>query len=179
MVSDEALYARLVDGDESAFDELYRRYEGCLFGFLVRQLGDRADAEDVFHEAFMSVLRERRAQGKIQSFKAWIFQVARNLCHNRARSRSRALRAVSVEASTQGEQVTPHSALEDREAPRALDRAAARLPEALRSLYDLRAAGLSYDEIAATLTVPVGTVKSRMHELVRRLRQEMEPWIAR
>ena len=175
MISDEALYQNLVGGDLAAFDVLYRRYEGCLFGFILRQLGDRTEAEDVFHEAFMAVLKERRS---VTCFKAWIFEVARNLCYNRARSRKRAERAMASEARTPKSEPGPESLLAAREAPRALERAVAKLPEALAQLYDLRTSGLSYDEMAEVLHVPVGTVKSRMHEMITRLREEMTPWTA-
>lgn len=176
MPSDEELYRNLVGGDAAAFEDLYRRYEGCLFGFILRQLGDRSEAEDVFHEAFMAVLRERRRE--LTSFKAWIFEVARNLCHNRVRSRKRAARAFETEARSPASNPHPESIIASREAPAALERAVQKLPEPLAQLYDLRASGLSYDEIAAVLGVPLGTVKSRMHEMVVRLREEIAPWTA-
>jgi len=179
MLSDEALYRDLVGGNIAAFDQLYRRYEGCLFGFILRQLGDRGEAEDVFHEAFMAVLRERRTQRELVSFKAWIFEVARNLCKNRQRSQRRAARAFETEARTPALQSHPEAIALSREAPAALQRAVAKLPEALAQLYDLRTSGLSYDEIAHVLDVPLGTVKSRMHEMVGRLREEIAPWTAR
>jgi RNA polymerase sigma-70 factor (ECF subfamily) len=178
MLSDEALYQDLVGGDMAAFEVLYRRYERCLFGFIVRQLGNRSEAEDVFHEAFMSVLESRRQQRELRSFKAWIFEVARNLCLNRVRSRKRAERAFETEARSPASEPHPESILAAREAPAALERAVKKLPEALGQLYDLRAAGLSYDEIAEVLRVPLGTVKSRMHEMVSRLREEIAPWNA-
>ncbi len=180
MLSDEALYRNLVGGDIAAFDELYRRYERCLFGFVLRQLGDRSEAEDVFHEAFMAVLKERRAR-ELGSFKAWIFEVARNLCYNRTRSRRRAARAFETEARSPPSQPHPESIALEREAPAALRRAVAKLRAVeppLAQLYDLRTSGLSYDEIAEVLGVPLGTVKSRMHEMVGRLREEMAPWTA-
>jgi RNA polymerase sigma-70 factor (ECF subfamily) len=178
MLSDEALYRRLVGGDMDAFDDLYRRYESPLFGFILNQLGDRLEAEDVFHEAFMSVLRER-GQGEMKSFKAWIFQVARHLCSNRRRSRRRADRALRTESRTPAD-APPHAEnlLAAREAPEALRRALGKLPEPLARLYELRASGLSYEEIAELLEVPVGTVKSRMHDMISRLRKEVEPWTA-
>lgn len=175
MLSDEALYEKLVGGDATAFEQLYRRYEGCLFGFILRQLGDQSEAEDVFHEAFMAVLRERHP---LESFKAWIFQVARNLCHNRVRSRKRAARAIETEAWSVVTEPHPESMLASSEAPAVLRRAVGRLPEPLAQVYELRTSGLSYDEIAQILEVPLGTVKSRMHEMVGRLRKEMEPWAA-
>ena len=178
MLSDEELYGKLVGGDGAAFEHLYRRYEGCLFRFILRQLGDRSEAEDLFHEAFMAVLRERRNARELTSFKAWIFEVARNLCHNRVRSRKRAARAFDTEARSPGSNPHPESIVASREAPAALERAVQKLPESLAQLYDLRTSGLSYDEIAQVLGVPLGTVKSRMHEMVGRLREEIAPWTA-
>jgi RNA polymerase sigma-70 factor (ECF subfamily) len=174
--SDEALFERLIAGDLRAFDLLYDRFERPLFGFIRSQLRDVADAEDILHETFMSVLRERAARHEVRSFKAWLFQVARNLCLNRIRTQRRAGRA--LEAAAQVEAVAPPSAaadhaLERREQLVLLQRAVERLPAALAEIYRLRAAGMSYDELAEILDVPVGTVKSRIHEVVKRLREEV------
>src|SRR5689334_23155404 len=95
MDSDEALYAKLVAGQVAAFDRLYERYEQPLFGFVLAQLGERAEAEDVCHEAFLAVLRARRDHTQLASFRAWLFQVARNLVLNRVRSRKRAEHAIT------------------------------------------------------------------------------------
>jgi RNA polymerase sigma-70 factor (ECF subfamily) len=177
--TDEALYVALLAGDVPAFDELYRRYERPLFGFIVKQLGDRDEAEDVFHEAFMATLKQRKQERELTSFRAWIFQVARNLCLNRIRSRKRAAHALDVEARSAEPTPHPELLLSASEAPAALARAAGELPEPLARVYELRIAGLSYDEIAGVLEVPLGTVKSRMHELVARLRKEIRTWTAR
>jgi RNA polymerase sigma-70 factor (ECF subfamily) len=181
MRSDETLYLELLAGDMAAFDELFRRYERRLFGYLLRQLGDHGDAEEVFHEAFMAVLRARRSGRELENFQAWIFQVARNLCSNRLRTRRRAARALLAQANLHEASQAIADAeqlLGRREIPAALERAVERLPEPLVQLYRLRAAGLSYDEIGDTLGLPLGTVKSRMHELIVRLRKEMQPWTA-
>lgn len=177
MVSDEALYEQLLAGEMAAFDQLYERYERPLFGFVLKHVRDRAEAEDLLHEAFMGVLKGRRAgEG---SFRAWLFQVARNLCLNRARSAGRQSRALQVVARD-GEPVAESAsgALERHRAVAALLSAVELLPEPLAELYHLRVAGLSYEEMAGVVQAPVGTVKSRMHELIGRLREEMKPWTA-
>jgi RNA polymerase sigma-70 factor (ECF subfamily) len=165
--SDEALYARMRAGELAAFDRLYERYERRLFGFIRTQLADVHDAEDVLHETFLAILD---SQPDIHSIRAWLFQVARNICLNRARSRSRAVKAIEASAHE------PVVASDDM--PRAddpsLHAAIARLPHNLVEVYQLRASGMSYDELANVLEVPVGTVKSRMHEMVKRLRAEMK-----
>jgi RNA polymerase sigma-70 factor (ECF subfamily) len=176
LLSDEALYERLLAGDMAAFDALWERYERPLFGFVLKYVGTRAEAEDLLHEAFMSVLRARRRGGH---FRAWLFQVARHLCLNWLRTRSRAQRALAVVARDEAPHAqTPQQALEQHRAVAALHEALERLPATLAELYHLRVAGLSYEEMAEVVDAPLGTIKSRMHELVGRLREELKPWTA-
>jgi len=164
----------LLVADLGAFDELYERYERHLFGFICHQLGGAAEAEDVLHETFLAVLKQRGAGAEARSLRAWLFQVARHLCLNRARSERRAARAKGEAArSLLAEARPPEEALELRQRVAGLEAAVRRLPEPLGALYRLRASGLSYEELAEVLGVPLGTVKSRMHELVQRLREEM------
>ncbi|RLB58098.1 MAG: hypothetical protein DRI90_17145 [Deltaproteobacteria bacterium] len=174
MPSDEALHRRLVQGDLSAFDQLYERYERPLFGFIRKHLSDPHEAEDVLHETFLALLRQRSEARSVRSFKAWLYQVARNLCLNRHRSRKRAASATKVmaQAPRRPEQ-EPDDRLLRRQAAQALRAGVAKLPDSLAELYALRAGGLSYADIADLLGIPLGTVKSQMHELISRLRQEM------
>lgn len=175
MRSDEALYEALLKGDMSAFDALYERYERPLFGFIRRQLQDSHEAEDVLHETVLAVLRDRKGAKAARSFRAWLFQVARHLCLNRERSRKRATRALLTEAQSPAEPArSPELQLTQHQTAEALRSAVAKLPAKLAELYELRAGGMSYEEMADVLEVPVGTIKSRMHQLVEQLRQEMK-----
>lgn len=174
MLSDEALRERLLRGDLRAFDALYDRHARPLYGFIRRLLGDAHEAEDVLHETFMAMLREQGAVDVV-SLRAWLYRVARNLCLNRIRSRRRGARALATEAADVAASHTPSAeqGYEARETALRLQAAVARLPEGLAELYALRAGGMTHEEIAAVLSIPVGTVKSRTHDMVNRLREEM------
>lgn len=175
MSSDEALFERLRAGDRRAFDVLYERHERHLFGFIRAQVSDAAEAEDVLHETFMTMLRECRAGRVPDSPRSWLFQVARNLCLNRLRTRRRADDAAASLASAPPEAPPqPGERVERQQQVAALQRAVAKLPAPLAELYHLRARGLSYEELAGVLGVPLGTIKSRLHDMVSRLREEMQ-----
>ncbi|MBW2457879.1 MAG: sigma-70 family RNA polymerase sigma factor [Deltaproteobacteria bacterium] len=173
MLTDEALHQRLLDGDLTAFDPLYARYERPLYGFIRKHLSDRHEAEDVLHETFLTLLRQRPS-ATLRTFRAWLYQVARNLCLNRHRSSRRAARALqTIAQAPRPPDPEPDHALLQRQAAQSLCASVAKLPAPLGELYALRAGGLSYGDIANVLDVPLGTVKSRMHDLLSRLRAEM------
>jgi RNA polymerase sigma-70 factor (ECF subfamily) len=181
--TDEALLSRVQSGDMTAFDALYARYETRLFSYLRALLADRRDAEEVFHDAFMKSLDADATTFKEGGFRPWLYKVARNLALNRLRDTERAHKkhaaAEEVRVSHGPDGATDaEDALHARQVAAALDSAVHRLPPALYELYHLRASGLTNEQIAELVAVPVGTVKSRFFQMIVVLRKELSPWIA-
>jgi len=178
MEADEALYARVKEGDMGAFDELYRRHAPRLFGFLRPQLPTPADAEEVMNEAMMRAFESDEVVFDRACFRTWLYRIARNTALNRIRSIGR--RARALEGLPAGPPVpTADEQLAQAQMLQALDVAVARLPVPLADVYHLRSSGLSYEEMADVLEIPLGTLKSRMHQMVGALRQELQAWTAR
>lgn len=178
MDSDEELVARLKGGDVGAFDVLYERHEPRLFAYVRSVTGDRHDAEEVLHDAFLAAL-EGDLEIQEGGFRAWLYRVARNKALNRRRSEGRRENAhASVPPPPLEATHRADAALEDHELRAALEDAVRRLPGPLGEVYHLRTSGLSYEQIASVVDAPIGTVKSRMNQMVRVLREELRPWIA-
>jgi RNA polymerase sigma-70 factor (ECF subfamily) len=179
MESDESLYARIKQGDLLAFDELYARYAVRLFGFLRSQLPTAADAEDVFHETMLATLESHEVAFDRATFRTWLYRIARNRVLNRQRSRARGDAATLRLSASDETAPAADERIERGELLEALDRAVRHLPATLMDVYHLRSSGLSYEEMATVLEIPLGTIKSRMNQMVTLLREELELWIAR
>jgi RNA polymerase sigma-70 factor (ECF subfamily) len=82
---DEDLMSRYHNGDEDAFEMLYRRYEKPVFSFIYRILMSAIDAEDLCQETFLRLVKEKEKYQVLGSFKTWIFRIALNLCRDRLR----------------------------------------------------------------------------------------------
>jgi RNA polymerase sigma-70 factor (ECF subfamily) len=180
MESDESLFESVRRGDMAAFDRLYERHEVKLFAYLRALIRDRHEAEEVFHDAFLNAMRGAPREIDEGGFRPYLYRVARNAALNRLRAASRRERAHGAAPAVIERDVSPAAdeELAARELEAALGRAVSRLPAPLGELYHLRASGMSYEQIAGVLEAPLGTVKSRMHQLVHALREELRPWIA-
>ena len=182
MESDEALYARVKHGDMLAFDELYSRYAAAALRLPAGPAADRAPTPRTSStRRMMATLESDEVVFDRGSFRTWLYRIARNLVLNRVRSRRRAARARSVKLACDDEPAppAPTSASPTSQLLRALDGAVARLPSPLSDVYHLRSSGLSYEEMAIVLGIPLGTLKSRMSQMVNVLREELKPWTAR
>src|SRR5258705_4230320 len=175
--SDQQIVAWAKQGHEAAFRELVRRYERPVFSLLYRMVRDRALAEDLAQETFIKVLNGIKSYRPEFKFSSWIFKIANNAAIDHLRKKSldtlsldgspsaetpEQMRATSLQLGGKGE--TPLDEVESRELGTAIEKAIARLRPEYRSCILLRhVEGYSYEEIAATLELPLGTVKTYIH----------------
>jgi RNA polymerase sigma-70 factor (ECF subfamily) len=178
-----SLVHRCVAGDEAACAELVSEHQRMVVQLAINLLGDRDEALDLSQEVFLRVFRTIHRFRGHSTLRTWIYRIAVNQARNRHRFWRRRHRAdqVSLDAHVaahgdviSGDVPGPDRVLAQKELARRLDRALARLPFDQRTAIVLREIdGLSYDEIAYSLGLAVGTVKSRLMRARRALRLEL------
>ena len=187
MASDEGstIMLRIKGGDERAFGELVERYQEEMLNYFFRLSGDRYSAEDMTQELFLRVFRFRDRYEPRASFRSFMYSLARNLWIDRYRKARIRPRTASLDTGwgRRGEgrmefsdtrTPTPPEAAVRKERVRRLAAALERLPERQREVLVLCLEGrLRYAEIAEIVGIPLGTVKSRVHAAVVRLRELM------
>ncbi len=172
--TDTEIVERARRGDVGAYEELVRRYSQMAFRAAYLVTGNAADAEDAAQDAFVSAWRGLPRFRAGAPFRAWLLTIVGNAARNRRRSAGRRA-AVEVRAGTAGTPVSPESAVMAAEERAELLRALARLDGADREVVACRhLLELSVEETAAILGVAAGTVKSRLHRALLRLRVQME-----
>jgi RNA polymerase sigma-70 factor (ECF subfamily) len=174
---DDALMLLARGGVSAAFDELLRRHQARVLKVASKQLGELALARDIAQETFLEIYRalpRYQARGR---FTAYLYQVLLNRCRMAMRQRRSERAAFAAVAPTEAK-VAPDSEerILARERRREVERALHGLSEKLRSVVVLRfGAELSYDDIAATLDIPIGTVKRRLFDGLEKLRRNVGP----
>jgi RNA polymerase sigma-70 factor (ECF subfamily) len=176
---DGALIAAVAAGDVAALDLLYRRHRSLALGVACKLLRDRAAAEDVVHDAFLSVWRAAASfQPGRGSPRAWLLTIVRNAAIDSLRARELSQRPRTTRARLQ-----LHAPLDEdigatvamAAEARRLGAALTALPPEQRSAIELAFfAGLTHDQIATHTGVPLGTVKGRVRLGLRRLRHDLQ-----
>lgn len=183
---DSALVALAASGDERALGDLYDRHGGMAFSLACAIVGEHADAEEVVADAFAQVWRSAAGFDPARgSVPAWLATIVRTRALDLVRSRKRRARVLeeAAEVTDEGETLvlTPTFEAPDRSAELTETRAIVRrsladLPAPQRRVIELAYfGGLSQSEIAAQLSEPLGTVKTRMRAAMERLRQALRP----
>jgi RNA polymerase sigma-70 factor (ECF subfamily) len=171
--SDAELIQRIGDGDREAFDSLYERYARPVYGFALRRLRDRGQAEDVAQETFASVWRSASSYRPDRGpGAAWLYAVARNAVVDRIRVNARANPNLPPET---GSEAAPDEHVQNDWLAWRVHRAFAELPDTERSVLELAYwGGLSQSEIADFLGIPLGTVKTRTRSGLARMSDLLE-----
>ncbi|MCC6931406.1 MAG: sigma-70 family RNA polymerase sigma factor [Gemmatimonadaceae bacterium] len=185
---DADLVALAQEGREAAYRELVRRYERPVFSLIFRMVRDREVSEDLAQDTFIKVLNhidKYRPEFKLSS---WLFKIANNVAIDHLRKRQletisidgspNALSAAEREATSFDVVARQETALEEMEARElgsAIERAIQKLRPEYRACIMLRhVEGRSYEEIAATLDLPLGTVKTYIHRARHQLRDALD-----
>ncbi len=179
--TDEDLVAAFQDGDVSAFDQLVRRWDRRIHGAIYRVVGTDEDTRDLCQEAFLKAYRGLGTFKREARFSSWLYQIALNVCRDRLRRR-RGRIAVSleeVEGSGDGALRTsapsPLQLMEARDLSQMVARAMSTLTAEEREVIILKEyQGLTFPEIAETLSVPLSTVKTRLYRGLAQLRHRLE-----
>lgn len=186
------LIRRLQERDEKAFREILATYQDKVFNLTYRMLGDRAEAEDLAQEVFITVFKSVDSFRGDAKFSTWLYRVAANHCKNRikylARRHDRDQReydegvdrqAAAGAVTEPAQSPRPDAQLEGVERERVVQQAISELDEEQRLLIVLRdIEEMSYEEICEITELPLGTLKSRLHrgrgELKKKLKKYME-----
>jgi RNA polymerase sigma-70 factor, ECF subfamily len=186
---DAALMLRVKRGDRAAFAELVDKYKQPLMNFIFRTLRNESEAEDLAQTVFLQVFKSRSRYKQTAKFSTWLFTIARNLCLNELRRRSRHP-AESIEETHAEHEDQPRQQYEDKsqtappekllhgELAQKIEEALAGLPENQRTAILLcRQDELSYEEIAEILDCSLSATKSLIHRGRETLKERLKPYL--
>jgi RNA polymerase sigma-70 factor (ECF subfamily) len=187
-VAERLLIGRLKQRDEQAFNEIVRQHGDKVFSLVYRMIGNRAEAEDIAQEVFVTVFKTIDGFRGEAKFSTWLLRIAANQCKNRIKYLAR--RATDPDGLDEGGDVAaaPHGSfvtaridgpdvmMEAAELDGLMQRAIADLDDEQRLLVVLRdVEEMSYQEIGEITALPEGTIKSRLH----RARMAIKEWLDR
>ena len=165
IVADDAQLAALVlQGDQAAFGYLFDRYREAIYRLFVQRTGDKSDADDLLQETFIKVYMNIDRYSPDYTFGQWIYTIARNTFIDYVRRRQEEQPIDERFAAPASGAPTPEESVINLQQRTQIERYLERLTPRYRRLVVLRFFdGLSYEEIAARLDLPLGTVKTQIH----------------
>jgi len=183
---DRQLVERAQRGEKHAFELLVSKYQRKLARLLSRFIRDPAEVEDVAQEAFIKAYRALPSFRNESAFYTWLYRIGINTAKNylvamrRRAPTTTEFNSEEAEGFDEGEQLrdinTPESAMLSKEIARTVDDTMEQLPEELRNAIALREIeGLSYEDIAAIMNCPIGTVRSRIFRAREAIAEQLRP----
>ena len=186
--ADQALVARVQQGDRRAFDLLVRKYQHRIVALVSRYANNHAEAEDIAQDAFVRAWRAIGAFRGDSAFYTWMYKIAVNTAKNHLVAMGRRPPsgdidvddAVFVSGSDRmQETATPERELMRQQVEQTVFAAVQALPEELRTAITLREVdGLSYEEIAEAMACPIGTVRSRIFRAREAIDERLRPLLS-
>ncbi|MSU61389.1 MAG: sigma-70 family RNA polymerase sigma factor [Pedosphaera sp.] len=186
---DAALMLLVTQGDVAAFEQLVEKYKQPVINIIFRTLTDATEAEDLAQNVFIQAYKAAGRYRVTAKFSTWLFTIARNLCLNEIRRRSRHP-AESMDASLSEDEdmpkrqyldakaIAPEDALLRGELFEKVEQAICELPETQRTALLLcREEELSYEEIAGVLGCSMSATKSLIHRARETLKQKLKPYL--
>jgi len=185
-LSDAELLARYGRGDEAAFREIVSRYKNSLYAFLRQFLNRQELVEDVFQETFLQLFTSRESFDPSRPLRPWLFTIAANKAKDALR-KSQRIAAIPIGTLSDSEEMSfddvlntlssdntmPYEELEQGETAARVAQIIANMPVNLREILILAYFNkFSYKQMASILSIPIGTVKSRLHTAVARFAKE-------
>lgn len=174
---------------QPVFDELYDKYKNAVFSFSCYLTQNPGEAEDLFQDAWLRVVKHLPEKVDMKSIKAWIFTIVTNLYRDELRRRrirrlflfqksgTPDLEEAKFPAFASSSVSDPAEIANQAETRKEIARAIARLPERQRRVFVLKEiAGFQQAEISDILGIPIGTVKSLIHRAVKRLQRELSSY---
>ncbi|MCW9012215.1 MAG: RNA polymerase sigma factor RpoE [Gammaproteobacteria bacterium] len=182
---DQALVERVQAGDKRAFDLLVLKYQQRIFNLVARFLRNGDDVQDVAQEAFIKAYRAIKNFRGDSAFYTWLYRIAINTAKNHLVSSSRKVTNSAVDAQDAEqydsgdwlrEYATPEKELLASEIKQVIHTTISELPDDLKEAITLREMeGLSYEDIAAVMDCPIGTVRSRIFRAREAIDNELRP----
>ncbi|XZG71676.1 RNA polymerase sigma factor RpoE [Chitinibacteraceae bacterium HSL-7] len=183
---DQELVARAQAGDKRAFELLVAKYQRRIARLLTRLIRDPHEIEDVTQEAFIKAYRALPSFRGESAFYTWLYRIAINTGKNYLASTGRRPQLSTEYEDEEGDTLdaasqvpdyhTPEAELANQEIVRTVNQAVEALPDDLREAITLREMdGLSYDEIAAVMDCPIGTVRSRIFRAREAISAKLKP----
>lgn len=178
--TDGELIVSAINGRTDGFEELVRRYQRPITGYIFRMLGNYESALDVTQEVFIKVYNSLSKYSPEYKFSTWLYRIAHNAAVDHLRRNSVNIQSIegengegTFELQIESRSATPEQEHERSEWRSEIESVVRCLPPAYRDLILLRhARDLSYDEIAAVTALPLGTVKNRLFR-AREMMREM------
>jgi RNA polymerase sigma-70 factor, ECF subfamily len=184
--TDADLFARYAAGEETAFREILTRYKDGLYAFLRHFINQQDLIEDVFQETFLQLFTSRESFDPGRPLRPWLFTIAANKAKDALRKQQRTGAAtIGTIADSQemtfddvldtltSDETMPYDELEESEASSQVRQVIADMPENLREILILAYFNkFSYKQMADVLSIPIGTVKSRLHTAVGRFSKD-------